>query len=754
MYDQSSYIKITENWTLAGYYTFGPFVGAAMENGSLPFPCVTCKAHVPGSVTADLVAAGELENPYYEKNTLNREWIGNRHWVYTNESIIIPESMMGKRLRLIFLGVDYKAHFYFNGQRLGEHTGMFEEIVFDITDTVKFGEANTLRICLEHTPFEHSYTGYITEKSTVKTHCSYRWDFCPRMVDCGIYDEVLIAADGGVAPTYITPLWDGERLEVRYALDGSASKMKAELIYNGVCETEATAKAGDAVTLKPQNPRLWFPAGAGEQPMYCLKLTPMGENGEVLGEFCVETALRSLSYKQCPDAPADAIPYKLHVNGKYIRMNGVNLCPVDLMFGSVTDERYERLVNQIRDGGFNAVRMWGGGNLEREIFYTLCDRAGIVILHDFLQSNITNCCLPNHEPEFLSFFGGIMTNVARKLSSHPCIVMYSGGNEIRDPATGSTIGYDDPNIAMLGRIVEECSPGTLFLPTCGSGPYPLVDPDHSERYYHDVHGPWVYMGVEAAYSLWNNQRAMYNSEFGCNGMTNLSTLEKILAPDAFEIPLAEWITNPRIRHHHDGWDTYYRDSSLFGELNLKEYIAISQYLMGEGIRYALESGRRRDGENCGMLVWQMNEPWPNSACTNLVDYYGTPKLAYYMAREALAPLHASIEYDRLTAKKGDSLHVTPYIHAPEAGLSYKLTISIDGDIHTFEGITSDTPLQLDTIGYTAPEKDAYRVTLTLEIGDKRNDITYLFFTGETLSREAVFAYIKKYYSEAEAASLI
>jgi len=61
---------------------------------------------------------------------------------------------------------------------------------------------------------------------------------------------------------------------------------------------------------------------------------------------------------------------------------------------------------------------------------------------------------------------------------------------------------------------------------------------------------------------------------------------------------------------------------------------------------------------------------------------------------------------------------------------------------------------LDTIGYTAPEKDAYRVTLTLEIGDKRNDITYLFFTGEPLSREAVFAYIKEYYSEAEAASLI
>ena len=31
---------------------------------------------------------------------------------------------------------------------------------------------------------------------------------------------------------------------------------------------------------------------------------------------------------------------------------------------------------------------------------------------------------------------------------------------------------------------------------------------------------------------------------------------------------------------------------------------------------------------------------------------------------------------------------------------------------------------------------------------------YLFFTGEPLSREAVFAYIKEYYSEAEAASLI
>ena len=48
----------------------------------------------------------------------------------------------------------------------------------------------------------------------------------------------------------------------------------------------------------------------------------------------------------------------------------------------------------------------------------------------------------------------------------------------------------------------------------------------------------------------------------------------------------------------------------------------SQYMQAEGLRFILEADRRRAFVNSGTIIWQLNEPWPNSSCTNLVDYYG------------------------------------------------------------------------------------------------------------------------------------
>lgn len=761
--------KLNRGWTLAGYYTYSPFVGHALENGTMPVSITgELTATVPGSVTADLVKAGILKDPYFEMQSLSQEWVGNRWWVYTNKTVTVGPEYKGKTIRLLFSGIDYHAHIYFNNHRLGEHVGMFDPAIFDVTEYVNFDTPNTLRVCLEHTPFEHSYTGYISKKSTVKTHCSYKWDFCCRMVDMGIYDDVLLCVSGMSYFGYTDSRWDGKTLHASAeinALSSGYASVSAELSF----ESETVTKTGQAVMLGEgmnevafdidvNDPKLWYPGGYGEQPLYNLKLSV--SQGDVISDVIEKAVgLRTLEHIRTESAPGSAYPYLVKINGKRIWMKGVNICPTDLMTGLSTDERYERFIKLAHDGNINAFRMWGGGNFERESFYSLCDRYGIIIFQDFLQSNVTTPAYPNNSPGFLEFFKNIMTHVVKTLRSHPCLVIFSGGNEIRNPDTGGTIEMSDPNISMLRALVCKYAPETLMLPTSGSGPSPVIQFDKldNKEIYHDVHGPWQYMGVSEHYHMWNVQTSMLNSEFGCNGMTNYSSLKKIIGEKLLHTRDNNTFANPVYYHHHDGWDTYFRDSALFGQMELCDYIIASQFIMAEGLRYGYESCRRRAFVNCGAFAWQFNEPWPNSACTNIIDYYGNPKLAYYFIRDALKSVHVSMEYDSIVYRSEDEFSGRLFVHNDGCALPYILKVRVLRDENViceqnFDGTTaSEVAVIAGELKFNVGGGTHFIVECNLAADGGTDVNRYLFFvrnTGEMLDLDAVKRFVL-YYPESE-----
>ena len=89
------------------------------------------------------------------------------------------------------------------------------------------------------------------------------------------------------------------------------------------------------------------------------------------------------------------------------------------------------------------------------------------------------------------------------------------------------------------------------------------------------------------------------SEFGCEGAANLETL-RWLAGEASEATSPKGHpppdrANPLWMHH--GGDWWLRPElveQFFGPLpDLPTYIRASQYLQAEGLRYAVESNRRR-----------------------------------------------------------------------------------------------------------------------------------------------------------------
>jgi len=68
-------------------------------------------------------------------------------------------------------------------------------------------------------------------------------------------------------------------------------------------------------------------------------------------------------------------------------LKGGNYIPPDMLMPRVTRQVYEETLQNALDANYNAIRVWGGGNYENDIFYDLCDQKGILLWQDFMFAN-------------------------------------------------------------------------------------------------------------------------------------------------------------------------------------------------------------------------------------------------------------------------------------------------------------------------------------------------------------------------------
>ena len=728
-------ICLDKNWKLAGAWPYTPLKGNSMETGvALQGVTPEIDARVPGSVHADLLRAGIIEDPYYECNSLLCEWVSNRFWSYQT-TFVVPEEYEGKNIRLVFKGIDYHAHILLNKKKIGEHIGMYAPCVIDITDKVMWGKENSLVVVLQHAPDEMGQVGYTSQTFTQKSRFGYKWDFATRLVDLGLYDIVYLdISDEPLEDVHIRYLGDG-KVQVTAKNKG----LKARLCYQGEVVAEATSEQcaeGCKLLLQVEEPKLWWPNGYGEQPLYDLTLQTTDD------EKTYRIGLRTLEYRKPECDDKSVLPYIPVINGKEVYIKGVNITPLDHMYGTVNKERYRKLLCLAKSAHVNLIRVWGGGLIEKEEFYEVCDELGLMVWQDFIQSSTGLDNQPSHRKEFLELCEQTARAVIPEKRNHTSLTFWCGGNELMSennvPST-----FEDKNVAMLKEIVEELSPEILFLPTTASGPVEWFDREHAWR-NQDVHGPWRYEGVEKQYAFYNQSTIILHSEYGVDGMSNLDAIKTVLSPDNQRVTTMD--ENFVWRHHGEWWDSYKtREKPLFGEIDsLEDLVNLSQYMQAEGIRYAVEANRRRskgveparlaEGEmvtypmqnNVGSIIWQLNEPWPNVACTCLVDYYEQPKLAYHFYTLAQEPLHISMRYEKFLWKAGEVFEGTLFVHDDlEEGYD-----RVEAEVLSEKGLVETRQIG-NRLTFVVPEEIQYfQVNCKLCGKDTVYHNTYLFLVGD------------------------
>ena len=735
------------DWQLSCFYPYVPYYANSFEVGIRQksiLPQVSAK--VPGSVQKALIDAGILEDPYYEMNSLKAEWVENKWWIYS----IVFQAQGDKKYDLVFESIDYRAKIFLNGSLCGESENMFVPLVIEAEKYIKEGE-NLLLVVLEGAPSETAQLGYSEQTHTQKSRFTYKWDFCTRLVHLGIPGKVYLRER---KPTEFEKLIFHGNKNGNYSLEFniktiSEQKIPVKVMLSDRCDRilyeyseMREVKNGDKVRLEGKIDAIepWYPRGYGEQNLYKLTVTVAEDfsQSRYVG-FKYVFAEKNRPGSDCP------YPYWLKVNGQSIYIKGVNLTPLDMLYGDIEDERYEKLLKLLKEANVNLIRVWGGGRIESELFYELADRYGIMVWQEFPQSGAGISSLPPTQPQYLQNLKRTAQEAVYK-ANHVSLVAFSGGNELSDG--NIPVDFSHENIAMLKSVVEEVCPWVLMYPTSGAGGWPMCDLAHKGKLF-DVHGPWQYYG-DNHYRLYNESDSMLHSEFGCDGMTNMHIFEKYFAPENQKV--SNMMDNFVWRHHGEWWDTYRRDTAIFyPPQTLAEQIAVSQFMQAEGLRYAVEANRRRAYENSGSIIWQANEPYPNASCTCLIDYFNQPKFVYYAVRQAFCKVNPSLAYDTFVHAPGDTLRAELFVTADGGTRTYLCRCEIYVDGYLSEEFGKEVTVgggyteRVSELNIVVPKCDAVTVKMTVIYNEEKyiNSVMFPIKNGDRANVSPVIDFVKE-----------
>lgn len=642
------------------------FVGAVAPQ---PFPAPNdfaqvqgwIPATVPGDVRLDLLRIQKIPDPFLGKNNDASQWVDEYDWWYRRE--VNVSATGGTRTLLVFDGIDYQSAIYWNGTELGQHIGMFSRQVYEIPGdsllttgnrlTVRVSGGNQLpRVKLNPqervwrtlagrmVPHAAHAPEFPDRYATLKCQMGYGWDFAPRLLTCGIWDEAWIVKTGAV---FIRDAWvqgvpDGR---VRVTLDLDASN-----VFEGYVRFEVRGKnfeapvqtfefplqleksANPSFSFTLENPRVWNPWDRGTPNLYALRVMLYGaagvdgeraENSEVDSN---ETTfgLRTIELLQNPTAPMDSAPWTFTVNGQPEFVRGANWVPADAIPARVTGEDYAAWLQLARDANMNLLRVWGGGLREKRTFYDLCDQLGILVWQEFPFSGAGIDYFPVND-NYLVQARVECGEIVRALRNHPSVVLWCAGNEFI-PRVNRHV------IRVLRDTVAQHDGTRPFKP--GS---PSRDESHNWRIWHGFANTRDYELDEA----------LFLGEFGLQAVPALETLSRFL-PETQMYPPNHWWEY----HNADIAKLWRYADPILAEQEIQEIapedlIAASQTAQLRGLQIAIEHARRNKPRVSGCAFWQFNEPW-YSICWSIADYTRTPKRAYAKIKELYNPLLVSFTY--------------------------------------------------------------------------------------------------------------
>ncbi|NEE21349.1 glycoside hydrolase family 2 protein, partial [Streptomyces sp. SID7499] len=232
------------------------------------------------------------------------------------------------RTDLVFDGLDTAARIVLDGREVGTTRNMHRTYRFDVTGLAgmlevrfasAYAEAEAVRAITGDRPNVYPEPfQYIRKMAS-----GFGWDWGPTLVTAGIWRPVRLEHWSTARLASVRPLVTVDEstgnVEVRLRVERTAGGENVSLLARATVAGE-TAEArfeGDEAVLRltVDRPRLWWPRGYGDQPLYDLDVTLSGEDGQ-LDAWHRRIGFRTVELDRTADARGSG--FTLVVNGERV----------------------------------------------------------------------------------------------------------------------------------------------------------------------------------------------------------------------------------------------------------------------------------------------------------------------------------------------------------------------------------------------------------------------------------------------------
>ena len=289
---------------------------------------------------------------------------------------------IGKKIVLHFEAVYQNSKIYLNGKQVGAHKYGYTAFDVDISGAAQAGE-NHLRVEVDN---------------SLEPNC--RW-----YSGSGIYRPVTLLIDELDAPKIVTKSYDPAVIEV------TANAETVE-IYDG----HTLVASGVPGEITVPGAKLW----TAETPnLYTCVIRKGGK------EHRTNFGIRLLTW----DAKNG-----LCVNGERILLRGGCIHHDHGVLGACDfyDAEYRR-ISILKENGFNALRI--AHNPASQITLDICDSLGMYVMNETFDGWYIPKTYHDYARWFDAEWRNDITAMVNASYNHPCVIMYSHGNEVSETAT-------------------------------------------------------------------------------------------------------------------------------------------------------------------------------------------------------------------------------------------------------------------------------------------------------------------------------
>lgn len=523
--------------------------------------------------------------------------------------ISVPKEDEGKRIFLELDGVMWTSEVYVNGIKMGSCHFGYRSYDVEITAALRFGEDNLIAVYAE----VGSY--------------ACRW-----YTGGGIYRNLRLVKK---APSHIKK--DGVWVRpLCVGADSAIFEVSAELenaigfevqVFDPSGKPVTTARADKNVTyIEIENPQKW---DVDAPNLYTAKVSIASGDCESV-RFGVRTSKFT--------------PNGYYLNGRYLKINGVCMHhDLGSLGSAVNTAALRRQIEILKGMGVNSIRT--SHNPPSPELLTLCDEMGILVMDEFFDEWIDPKVENGYAKYFKEHACADVVDTIRRDRNHPCIVMWSIGNEIReqwikdgaqvckllvdrvhaeDPTRPVTAGISAPIEALDNRLV-------LYLDVVGLNYKP-----HLYKEWHEKFPDMIIVGSET------------ESCVSTRGVYHFPAVPEIpvhrdadLAVSAYELGAPSW--------------AYYAERELAAQKDCDfvhgEYIWTGFDYLGEPTPYF--------------------EEWPSrSSYFGVVDLAGLPKNRYFLYKSVWTNDTVLHVFPHWTwhGKEGQTVPVHVFTNYPEVEL--------------------------------------------------------------------------------------